>query len=100
MLWVIRWYLRLLKTFACSAFFESGMDPVSRRFVLKHVNEITPGRVILLTTHAMEEADLLADNVAIMRNGEIAAFGSPLELKCHHGSTLQFSVSDLVFAAR
>lgn len=68
------------------------MDPVSRRFVWKHINEIKKGRVVLLTTHAMEEADLLADMVAIMRKGELAAWGSPLQLKTAHGSALQFSV--------
>jgi len=33
----------------------TGMDPVSRRFVWQHISEIKAGRVILLTTHAMEE---------------------------------------------
>ena len=54
------------------------MDPVSRRFVWKHIDSIKESRVVLLTTHAMEEADLLADEVAILRKGELAAFGSPL----------------------
>lgn len=70
----------------------TGMDPVSRRFVWKHIDEIKEGRVILLTTHAMEEADLLADEVAIMREGELAAFGSPLQLKTEHGTALQFTL--------
>ena len=68
------------------------MDPVSRRFVWRHIDEIKKGRVILLTTHAMEEADLLADEVAIMRKGELAASGTPLQLKAEHGSALQFSI--------
>ena len=68
------------------------MDPVSRRFVWKHISDIKTGRVILLTTHAMEEADLLSDHVAIMSQGKLAAFGSPLELKTKHGSALQFSL--------
>ena len=67
----------------------SGMDPVSRRYVWKHISAIKNDRVILLTTHAMEEADLLADNVAIMCNGELQAFGTPLELKSKYGSALQ-----------
>ena len=46
------------------------MDPVSRRIVWKHISEIKAGRVILLTTHAMEEADLLSDHVAILSKGE------------------------------
>lgn len=40
----------------------------------------------------MEEADLLADEVAVMKEGELAAFGSPLELKKAYGSALQFSL--------
>ncbi len=69
-----------------------GMDPVSRRFVWKHISDIKDGRVIILTTHAMEEADLLSDNVAILSHGTVAAFGSPLELKTTYGSALQFSL--------
>jgi ABC-type Na+ transport system ATPase subunit NatA len=42
-----------------------GMDPLSRRAVWRHIDEIKEGRVVLLTTHAMEEADLLADVVAV-----------------------------------
>ena len=68
------------------------MDPVSRRYVWKHISEIKSDRVILLTTHAMEEADLLSDNVAIMANGSLHAYGSPLELKTKHGSALQFTL--------
>mmetsp|Transcript_19846 Transcript_19846/g.41616 ORF Transcript_19846/g.41616 Transcript_19846/m.41616 type:complete len:287 (+) Transcript_19846:1283-2143(+) len=70
----------------------AGMDPVSRRFVWKHISGIKAGRVILLTTHAMEEADLLSDHVAIMSHGTLAAFGSPLELKTKYGSALQFTL--------
>jgi hypothetical protein len=68
------------------------MDPVSRRYVWKHIDSIKEGKVILLTTHAMEEADLLADSVAVMRQGNLAAYGTPLELKSQYGSALQFSL--------
>lgn len=68
------------------------MDPISRRLVWDHITAIKPGRVILLTTHAMEEADLLSDSVAILCDGELAAFGSPLQLKHEHGSHVQFSI--------
>lgn len=47
---------------------------------------------MLLTTHAMEEADLLADMVAIMRKGKLAAWGTPLELKAEHASALQLTL--------
>jgi len=71
---------------------STGMDPVSRRFVWQHISAIKRGRVILLTTHAMEEADLLSDQVAIMCNGELAAVGSPLDLKHKYGSALQLTL--------
>ena len=47
---------------------------------------------IAILVHAMEEADLLSDNVAILSHGTVAAFGSPLELKTTYGSALQFSL--------
>ncbi len=68
------------------------MDPVSRRFVWKHITEIKSDRVILLTTHAMEEADLLSDQVAILNEGNLAALGTPLELKSKYGSAIQFTL--------
>ena len=64
----------------------SGMDPYARRFswevIRAHRND---GCVIVLTTHFLDEADLLADRVAIMAAGQIAAVGSPLELKAKYG---------------
>lgn len=39
----------------------------------------------MLTTHSMEEADLLADHIAIMAYGRIAAEGTPLGLKSRYG---------------
>ncbi len=68
------------------------MDPVSRRFVWKHITEIKSNRVVLLTTHAMEEADLLSDQVAILNEGNLVALGTPLELKSKYGSAIQFSL--------
>ena len=39
----------------------------------------------MLTTHSMEEADLLADHIAIMANGHIVAEGTSMELKSRYG---------------
>ena len=39
------------------------------------------GRCILLTTHYLDEADLLADRVAILSDGSLRAAGSPMWLK-------------------
>jgi ABC-type multidrug transport system ATPase subunit len=68
------------------------MDPISRRYVWRHLEAIRKDRVILLVSHAMDEAELLADSVAVMKKGNLAALGSPLELKAQYGSALQFNI--------
>ncbi|XP_065191638.1 phospholipid-transporting ATPase ABCA3-like [Sycon ciliatum] len=63
----------------------SGMDPYARRatwdLLLKHKE----GRTMLLTTHFMDEADLLGDRIAIMANGQLVCSGSSLFLKTKFG---------------
>ncbi len=60
-----------------------GLDPVARRAVWDHVKELQTsfGATILLTTHYMEEAEMLCDQVAIMHQGKVVALGSPDQLK-------------------
>jgi ABC-type multidrug transport system ATPase subunit len=60
----------------------TGMDPVSRRQVWDLIQNMKRGgRVILMTTHAMEEAELLSDKLAVLNHGEVKCLGSPLQLK-------------------
>lgn len=59
-----------------------GLDPQSARNLREIVLELKEeGRAILLTTHYMEEADLLSDRIAIIDHGEIIALDTPAELK-------------------
>jgi ABC-2 type transport system ATP-binding protein len=60
-----------------------GLDPVARQAVWTHLRELRRqfGTTILMTTHDMEEADLLCETVAIMHRGRVVALGSPTELK-------------------
>ena len=58
-----------------------GLDPQSRRGIWEHIAELKGRKTILLTTHYLEEADALADRVAIIDEGKIAALGTPQELK-------------------
>ena len=60
-----------------------GLDPVAKRSVWAHIRELREqfGTTILMTTHDMEEADGLCDQVAIMYKGRIATLGTPAELK-------------------
>ena len=63
----------------------SGMDPYSRRFTWDVIRKMKEGRVIVLTTHFMDEADLLGDRIAIMSQGELRCCGSSLFLKKEFG---------------
>jgi len=59
----------------------TGMDPISRRKVWNLIEKVKRGRVTLLTTHSMEEADILGDKIAIMKEGRLASVGTSLHLK-------------------
>jgi len=63
----------------------SGMDPYSRRFTWDVIRRNREGRVIVLTTHFMDEADLLGDRIAIMADGSLRCCGSSLFLKNKYG---------------
>ena len=59
----------------------TGFDPAARRQAWDTIRGLRElGKTILLTTHYMEEAQTLADRVAILRAGRIVAIGPPAEL--------------------
>jgi ABC-type multidrug transport system ATPase subunit len=47
------------------------MDPKARRLVWEMIRNLKKERVVLLTTHAMDEADALSDRIAVMSKGEL-----------------------------
>jgi len=62
----------------------AGMDPHARATTCDLVRELaTRGTTVLLTTHAMDEAEQLCDRVAIIAGGRLAALGTPAELTRH-----------------
>ena len=63
----------------------TGMDPITRREVWKFIKNLKKDKVIILTTHSMEEAEILSDRVIVMVNGEIKCSGTCLYLKSHYG---------------
>uniref|UniRef100_W4VRK6 Putative lipid exporter abca1 n=1 Tax=Corethrella appendiculata TaxID=1370023 RepID=W4VRK6_9DIPT len=63
----------------------SGMDPAASRALWDLLEREKTGRTILLTTHFMDEADVLGDRIAIMAEGELKAFGSSFFLKKKFG---------------
>ncbi|MCL4412638.1 MAG: ABC transporter ATP-binding protein [Candidatus Thermoplasmatota archaeon] len=64
----------------------SGLDPRARRNIWNVIKTLkAKGKSILLTTHYLEEAELLADRVAIMNKGKIIDSGTPMEIiERHH----------------
>jgi len=64
----------------------TGMDPGNRRHVWNMIGRVKKGRVIILTTHSMEEADVLGDQIAIMVSGGLKCIGSSLHLKTKFGT--------------
>ena len=59
-----------------------GLDVEARRMVWDEIRKmIARGKTVLLTTHYLQEADALADRVAVIHQGEIIAEGTPSEIK-------------------
>jgi ATP-binding cassette subfamily A (ABC1) protein 3 len=69
-----------------------GMDPYSRRSTWNIIQRNRKGRIILMTTHFMDEADLLGDRIAIMGEGRLRCVGSSMFLKKVYGVGYTFTV--------
>lgn len=66
----------------------TGFDPSARRGAWDMVKNLQAlGKTVVLTTHYMDEAEFLADRVAIMAHGEIVAEGPPADLAKETGAT-------------
>lgn len=63
-----------------------GLDPQSRRGVWEHIAGLKGHTTVVLTTHYLEEADALAERIAVVDTGKIVALGTPDELKRRIGS--------------
>ncbi|WP_030745004.1 daunorubicin resistance protein DrrA family ABC transporter ATP-binding protein [Streptomyces sp. NRRL S-31] len=73
----------------------TGLDPASRARVWQAVRELkAEGTTVLLTTQYLEEADRLADDIALVDRGRVAHTGSPAELKAAVGSHAEAVVAD------
>lgn len=61
------------------------MDTSARRYIWEMLKNYKNDRIILLTTHFMDEADYLGDRIAIMAGGRLVALGSNIYLKNKFG---------------
>eukprot|EP00899_Mesostigma_viride_P019985 jgi/Mesvir1/27989/Mv20188-RA.1 len=64
----------------------TGMDPIARRHVWDTIEQSKEGRAIILTTHSMEEADILGDTISILAKGRLRCLGSSIRLKSRFGA--------------
>lgn len=69
------------------------MDPITRRHVWDIIENAKKGRAIVLTTHSMEEADILSDRIGIMAKGRLRCIGTSIRLKSRFGTGFVANVS-------
>lgn len=66
----------------------SGMDPAARRQTWDILRKFKDNRTMILSTHFMDEADLLGDRIAIMAEGVVKCCGTSLFLKKAFGKCI------------
>jgi ABC-2 type transport system ATP-binding protein len=67
---------------------EAGLDPQSRVLVRDTIRQLARGKTVILTTHNMDEAERLADRVAIIDHGRLLVLDTPAALKRQSGSSV------------
>jgi energy-coupling factor transporter ATP-binding protein EcfA2 len=74
----------------------AGLDPYNRRTIWDMIIAAKKGRSIILTTHFLDEADILSDRIGIIKDGKLRTCGSSLFLKHHFGVgyTLKFEYAE------
>ncbi|WP_217238844.1 ATP-binding cassette domain-containing protein [Streptomyces sp. AC555_RSS877] len=73
----------------------TGLDPASRNLIWAAVRDLTAhGTTVLLTTQYLEEADQLADGIALVDQGRVAHTGSPAQLKSLIGTQVEVVVAN------
>jgi ABC-2 type transport system ATP-binding protein len=75
---------------------EAGLDPQSRVLVRDYIRSLARVKTVILTTHNMDEAERLADQVAIIDHGRLLVCGTPEALKrsLGEGDVLEMEVGD------
>ena len=72
---------------------STGLDPASRRNLWDVVKKGKRNSAIVLTTHSMEEAEVLCDRLGIFVDGNLVCVGNPKEITSRYGGYLVFTLS-------
>ena len=73
--------------------FQTGLDPEVRRLIWNIINDARAGKTIILTTHSMEEAEVLSHRIAIQAKGSFRCLGSTLRLKQLYGAGFKIQIA-------
>ncbi|XP_075922320.1 uncharacterized protein LOC116941141 isoform X1 [Petromyzon marinus] len=71
----------------------SGVDPCSRRSIWNLILKHRAGRTIILSTHHLDEAEVLSDRIAVLEHGKLRCCGSPQYLKEIYGQGLTLTLT-------
>ncbi|CAF4245429.1 unnamed protein product, partial [Adineta steineri] len=74
---------------------SSGLDPINRRNLWSWIQSMKANRTIFLTTHFLEEADVLSDRIIILSNGKLIANDTNNQLKLIYGTGYKLIVNTL-----
>eukprot|EP01018_Ginkgo_biloba_P024057 Gb_37630 [translate_table: standard] len=72
---------------------STGLDPASRSNLWNVVKQAKQDRAIILTTHSMEEAEVLCDRLGIFVDGQLQCIGNSKELKARYGGSYVFTIT-------
>lgn len=71
----------------------TGLDPENKRQIWDILSTCKEGKSMILTTHIMEEAEVLTDRIGIIINGELKCLGSKFKLKREYGKGFKLTLS-------
>ena len=71
----------------------TGLDPKNRREIWSVIKKMRQGRVLIMTTHAMDEAEALSDRIVVLAKGKVKYDGTPLAFKNRFGDGYRITVS-------
>ena len=70
----------------------TGLDPIKKQAVLALLKQLKRDRILILTTHSMEEADELSDRILFLKDGEVRCLGTASALKDEFSSGFSLSL--------
>jgi ABC-2 type transport system ATP-binding protein len=81
---------------------EAGLDPQSRVKVREYIQSLARKKTVILTTHNMDEADRLADRIAVIDHGQLLVLDTPAALKRQvgEGDVVEIQLGDQIDAGR